>query len=719
MNADPAALPDGHRIFEYRIERTLGGGGFGITYLARDANLDLPVAVKEYFPGDLAFRGAKLRVTTRNAEADGQFQWGLERFLDEARALATFRHPNIVRVLRYFRENGTAYIVMEYESGDPLKRWLGRQTLFGQRELLALVHPLLDGLEAVHAAGFLHRDIKPDNIYVRADGAPVLLDFGAARRVSGNRDLTNVVSPGFAPFEQYHSHGNQGPWTDLYSLGAVMYWMSTGRKPMESAARVKEDAMPSAQSIGDRERFDEALLRAIDWAMSPDERKRPQSVAELRALLGGLDSSRTTSRPQTVSRTVPDRSADASRPLIRPGASGLPDSLRRNVLATVMFLDIVGYAAQPIGQQVALRGHLTETLSRALRGIEPGSRVIMDTSDGIATCFLGDPEEALKSALLLRDLLTQKFRGMLTVRIGLHLGPVRLVPGANDQMNVVGDGLNVAQRVMDFAQPNQVIVSRALRDVMTEIGDGGAAAFRALGPHLDRHMRTHEIYAIVDPHDAAAQPEAPPLDAFARTAPGTATLTRDNVAEIEAELSRLIGPLARVLVKKAVARSLTPESLREQLAVSIPDAAQRDAFIAGRTATTTTHSRSQTRSRDPYASRSQPPQSASMPLSSPSSRPAELSGGHSRSRSASQPPSQPVHSAPSVRRADLSDIQVARLERALSEHIGPMARMILRQEAQRHADLQALIEALARAIDQPNSRKVFLAEAQRIRASRA
>jgi serine/threonine protein kinase len=124
---------------------------------------------------------------------------------------------------------------MEYESGEPLKRWLGLQKAFGQRELLALVHPVLDGLEAVHATGFLHRDIKPDNIYVRGDGSPVLLDFGAARRVSGNRDLTNIVSPGFAPFEQYHSHGNQGPWTDIYSLGAVMYWMATGRKPMESA----------------------------------------------------------------------------------------------------------------------------------------------------------------------------------------------------------------------------------------------------------------------------------------------------------------------------------------------------------------------------------------------------------------------------------------------------------------------------------------------------
>lgn len=132
---------------------------------------------------------------------------------------------------------------MEYESGDPLKRWLPLNAPLGQGAVLSVILPLLDGLDAVHRAGFLHRDIKPDNIYVRADGTPVLLDFGAARRVTANQDMTNIVSPGFAPFEQYHSQGHQGPWTDIYSLGAVMYWMTTGRKPIESASRVKTDGM--------------------------------------------------------------------------------------------------------------------------------------------------------------------------------------------------------------------------------------------------------------------------------------------------------------------------------------------------------------------------------------------------------------------------------------------------------------------------------------------
>src|SRR6476620_4023269 len=158
---DAASLPAGLRLADYEIERPLGCGGFGITYLARDSNLQLPVAIKEYFPSDLVTRGTDNSVKVRggNPEHQEQYDWGLERFLDEARALATFRHPNIVRVLRYFRDNSTAYIVMEYESGLPLKRWVPQNAPLSRRSLLSIIYPLLDGLESVHRTGFLHRDI--------------------------------------------------------------------------------------------------------------------------------------------------------------------------------------------------------------------------------------------------------------------------------------------------------------------------------------------------------------------------------------------------------------------------------------------------------------------------------------------------------------------------------------------------------------------------------
>ncbi len=276
------ALKPGDSIMEYLIERTLGGGSFGITYLARDENLDMPVAIKEYLPSDLAMRAADNSVHTLGNAFKEQFLWGLERFLAEARVLASFRHPNIVRVLRYFFANGTAYIVMEYESGESLKHWLPRQGILTQASLLKLLFPLLDSLEVIHAANFLHRDIKPDNIYVRENGTPVLIDFGSARTINSNRDPTNIVSPGFAPFEQYHSKGKQGPWTDLYSLAAVMYWLVSGAKPLDSLSRQKQDSMTPAIQSDHKGRFDEPLLESIDWALSPEEAQRPQSVAEFR-----------------------------------------------------------------------------------------------------------------------------------------------------------------------------------------------------------------------------------------------------------------------------------------------------------------------------------------------------------------------------------------------------------------------------------------------------
>ena len=350
MASDSAALPAGHKVLEYEVRRTLGAGGFGITYLAHDTHLDTPIALKEYFPATLGVRADDGAVGLRSDGAQDQFQWGLERFLDEARALASFRHPHIVRVLRYFREHGTAYIVMEYETGDPLHTWRSRQSCFNQHDMLDLVGPLLDGLEAVHRTGFLHRDIKPDNIYVRHDDQPVLLDFGSARRVTGDRGLTSVITPGFAPFEQYHSRGQQGPWTDIYALGAVLYWMLGGRKPVESPARVVCDEMPRAAEVADAMYFGSDVLRAIDWALSPDEKDRPQSVAEFRnALLGH----------HTAAAASPHAPADETRLLFKDsGETGLASPPPPT-----------SFVAAPSGTPASMSAHTTTT-PHAAQGLE-------------------------------------------------------------------------------------------------------------------------------------------------------------------------------------------------------------------------------------------------------------------------------------------------------------------------------------------------------------
>ncbi len=684
---DPAALPAGHKIFEYRIEKTLGGGGFGITYLAQDINLELPVAIKEYFPGDLALRSADLSVSVRTSDGEKQFHGGLERFLDEARALAAFRHRNIVRVLRYFRENGTAYIVMEYESGDPLKRWLAKLTELDQKTLLKIIYPLLDGLEAVHQLDFLHRDIKPDNIYIRADGTPVLLDFGAARRLVHERDITNIVSPGFAPFEQYHSQGNQGPWTDLYSLGAVMYWMTTGEKPVESAARVQSDTMPKAIQIGDAGVFGEGLLRAIDWALSPDEKRRPQRVSDLREVLVSAEHTRDETltlktRAPGDGQSGPNSDVLAFLTKSQSISGGSAEKIRRNVLGTVMVLTLVGYTRQSVDDQVVLKERFNDLMDKALKGVPVDSRVVIDAGDGAAICFLGDPEEALQSAMLLRSLLMQKYGQMLSVRIGMHLGPIRIVPDVNHRVTVVGDGINVAQRIATFAHPNQIVVSRAYYDVISRITDNAIGMFNALGPHLDQHLRSHDIYAVLDPQSRPQHSPVQRSNEFENTASfaALASLTPEMVAEIEAELAKNIGPLAKVLVKKAVPRSISAQGLRDLLAVSIPDPTARELFIK------------------PKSHKTQPPAHSG-------SRP-DTSNAFSRTYAdVSQPVS--AHSGP-ISSPHFSDAQLALLERALSQFIGPLAKMILRKEVVRHSSLQALRQALAAQIDRPADRDKFL-----------
>ena len=272
-------------LHEYRIEQVLGVGGFGITYLARDTHLDKAVAIKEYLPGDLAAR-ADGSVVPVSAEREEDYRWGLERFLLEARTLAKFSHPNIVRVLRYFEANGTAYMVMDYERGEPLKNVLQHAPQPPEALLKKLAAPLLDGLAVVHAGGFLHRDIKPENIIVRAGGEPVLIDFGAARNALGGstRSLTAVLTPGYAPLEQYSGEGKQGPWTDLYAFAGVLYRAVTGNAPPDAVTRLKADSVAAGLSRV-RGRYSEPFLRAIQWALNLDEKERPQTVEQWRKRL--------------------------------------------------------------------------------------------------------------------------------------------------------------------------------------------------------------------------------------------------------------------------------------------------------------------------------------------------------------------------------------------------------------------------------------------------
>ncbi len=279
-------LPIGFKLLEYRIEKILGRGGFGITYLATDIHLNTKVAIKEYLPGDFACRTSDNSVTPRWPEDRDFYQQGLDGFLVEARTLATFRHPNIVRVARFFEAHRTAYMVLEYERGQSLKEWWASHKDLTEIELLTLIQPLLDGLAMVHESGYLHRDIKPDNIYVRRDdGSLVLLDFGSARLSTGDpQEMANAVTPGYAPVEQYEG-AQQTAATDIYALGATLYAMITGNKPPAAPDRLdgSKQYIP-AQELG-AGRYSPEFLKAIDWALQLQVEQRPPDMQTFRTAL--------------------------------------------------------------------------------------------------------------------------------------------------------------------------------------------------------------------------------------------------------------------------------------------------------------------------------------------------------------------------------------------------------------------------------------------------
>jgi TPR repeat protein/serine/threonine protein kinase len=272
----------------YRIVRVVGTGGFGITYEAEDVNLRTVVAIKEYYPDEFGDRDAGMSVRAKSERHRKTFEWGRSNFLQEARTLARFEHPSIVRVSRVFEANSTAYMVMSFEKGQSVEAWLkglGRPPT--QAELDAIVVPLLGALEMMHAANFLHRDIAPDNIIVRGDGTPVLLDFGAARRAVAemSRSLTGIVKAGYSPHEQYSSNNRlQGPWSDLYALGGTLYRAVTGQAPEEATLRVDEDRLIPA-AVAAKAGYRPQFLRGIDACLKIKHADRPQSVAQLRSIL--------------------------------------------------------------------------------------------------------------------------------------------------------------------------------------------------------------------------------------------------------------------------------------------------------------------------------------------------------------------------------------------------------------------------------------------------
>jgi hypothetical protein len=282
-------LPQGAWVDNYEILKLISSGGFSFVYLAHDEN-QVPVVLKEYLPSNLALRtSGSGPLAPALAEGDlAKFRYGMKCFFEEGRALAHISHPNVVRVQNFLRFNDTVYLAMRFERGRTLQEHIKRHHgLLEEAWLRDTFSELLNGLREVHAHKLLHLDIKPANVYLRNDGSPVLIDFGAARQALSQEGmkLPPTYTPGFAAPEQ-HDDGRLGPWTDIYAVGATLYTCLSATSPLRADERMRKDELAPARRAFEGE-CSEELLEIIDWCLQLDHNDRPQSVFELQKALRG------------------------------------------------------------------------------------------------------------------------------------------------------------------------------------------------------------------------------------------------------------------------------------------------------------------------------------------------------------------------------------------------------------------------------------------------
>src|SRR5471032_1067231 len=341
-------LPMGTMLRSYELLSVLGHGGFGVTYLARDTTLDRRVAIKEYLPIALALRENDSTVVPRSTELAGEFSWGRERFLDEAKTLGKLSAHAIVHVYDFLEANGTAYMVMALAAGETLDDRIARGPL-PPPVIDRLLPPLLDGLEHVHEAGFLHRDIKPANILIDGESRPTLIDFGASRAAIAGRTaaMTAIFTPGYAAAEQFSS-AKQGPWTDIYGLSATLYHAITGSAPPSAIERILDDEYQPLTKLMPAG-FSYSLLAAIDAGMAVRATNRPQSIAEWRAMM--LETKARAEPAATVVMPCAESQKPRPEPEQQPEARAAPrprSVVRRVIIVGVILLAAGGYFGKGI-----------------------------------------------------------------------------------------------------------------------------------------------------------------------------------------------------------------------------------------------------------------------------------------------------------------------------------------------------------------------------------
>jgi serine/threonine protein kinase len=425
------ALSAGTSIDGFEIRKVIGTGGFGVTYEAFDTSLERAVAIKEYCPQGIAAREpGNTTLCANDPSHEEVFNYGLTRFLDEARTLAKFQHPSIVHVHRFLEANGTGYLIMDFEQGQTLWSVLRRHAPLDEAAVLSLLLPLLEGLCVVHEQSFLHRDIKPANVLMRDKGGPVLLDFGAARLAMERQggELTVMLTPGYAPLEQYSSTDQQGAWTDLYALGGTAYHCMIGQAPIAATERIARMHSTQTDDVNARlqdarGRYSAELLQTVRWMLEPVAERRPQDADQVLGELRDLQpSTHTDHNAPAVEFEASPALTHALQNTLEKHAGRIARKVVPRAVSTASNYDelvnhLAGYVLDP-EREIEFRAIATELPARASEAATHALSEQRSPNSEVDSPGTGSGEDAAGPATSLRDDVIKKAHSHLAHYVG-------------------------------------------------------------------------------------------------------------------------------------------------------------------------------------------------------------------------------------------------------------------------------------------------------------
>lgn len=622
----PLALRPGAVIGRFELLREIGKGGFGVVYEARDSELGRFVAFKAVRPGP--------RPEVR-----------AERLIREAETAARLSHPNIVTLFDVGRALEGPYLVMELLRGGTLAQKL-RHELPPLREVLRIAVAIAQGLAHAHANGVIHRDLTPGNVFLCDDGQVKLLDLGLAHAF-GHRKIDGGTPTYMAPEQQRGAPEDER--TDVYALGVILFQMLSGELPSAGEPVTQPLTAPSLE-VPELP----ALAELVAQMLSLDPVKRPRDAGEALSALSDLQ--------HELDRAHPGPPRPRPAPHRRPSrrSSGEHGRPERTWVCSVATVDIVRYFDQSVELQAQWRERFNGHLARSMQEVPEPDRVILDSSGGVAVCFLGDPDGAMSCALGLLGAVVHEESARpdgMRIRIGIHLGAVKLVKDINGNLNALGDGLHVAQRMMGFAGENQILASRSFHDVASCLSEAYRPLFTAAGVRRDEQMREHAVYELRLPKPVSGDAQARTAEVIETGPASPPALDPAAEAAIEDRAAGILGPIAHHLARTIGAKASTPRELGEALAAYMPVSGDRDAFLRSCSAET------------------------SHPVSGPSI-PA---------------PSSAAFSAEALERAS----------RHLAEYLGPMAKILVSRSSAKARSEEELYDLLAAEIDSEKDRAAF------------